>query len=193
MLSRRSFGLIVLSAVMVLTAAWAAVGITVRPQTALGAATRASALPARCCVGMAYDSLHQNVVMFGGLDNNNAVLGETWVWDGTSWSQRNPTASPCPRRSTRAAYDGISQKVLVFGGVAGNGCPVQAGKTLADTWLWDGTNWTQCLATCSTHPGNREGEGLAYDSVRQQVVLFGGTGKATSPAETGPPSARAPQ
>ncbi len=41
----------------------------------------------------------------------------------------------------------------------------------ADTWEWDGTDWTQ---VADTGPDARSGHALAYDSNRQRIVLFGG-------------------
>jgi hypothetical protein len=41
----------------------------------------------------------------------------------------------------------------------------------ADTWEWDGTNWTNAGAT---GPAGRFKHATAYDSGRGQVVLFGG-------------------
>src|SRR5438093_3152784 len=159
MLTRRLVWVLMLITAATIPTARAAFGAGLRTPDVQGGPNGLLAVPTpRCCVGMTYDSTHQRVVMFGGLDNNGVALGETWLWDGTGWSQQFPTSSPCRRRSTRAAFDALSQQVLLFGGVAGDNCPVQAGKTLGDTWLWNGSNWVQCQATCSTHPGNREGE-----------------------------------
>ncbi|HEB53564.1 MAG TPA: hypothetical protein ENI87_09965, partial [bacterium] len=46
------------------------------------------------------------------------------------------------------------------------------GSTLAETWEWDGTDWT--LRTGIGSPGARSHHAMVYDSVRQVVVLFGG-------------------
>jgi len=42
----------------------------------------------------------------------------------------------------------------------------------AETWSWDGQNWTQLFPT--TSPGRRKGAGFAYDSTLAGLVLFGG-------------------
>jgi hypothetical protein len=41
-----------------------------------------------------------------------------------------------------------------------------------DTWTWNGTNWHE--ETPATRPSSRAGHGLAYDSDRARIVLFGG-------------------
>src|SRR6185312_3283923 len=66
------------------------------------------------------------------------------------------------------AYDAAHQRVVLFGGGPG---------TLADTWLWDGDDWTQ--ATPASSPPARFDETLAYDPVHAQVLLFGGTDGTT--------------
>jgi len=64
------------------------------------------------------------------------------------------------------AFDSSIGKVLLFGG--GN---VQ---NMADTWLWDGSNWDQL--SLALEPPGRNVATMAYDSATQQMILFGGTG-----------------
>ena len=45
---------------------------------------------------MAYDFARSRVVLFGGA-NGGGSLADTWEWDGTNWSRRNPTSSPSAR------------------------------------------------------------------------------------------------
>src|SRR5262249_14172263 len=54
---------------------------------------------------------------------------------------------------------------------------------LADTWEWDGTDWTQ-RATASSPPA-RYGHVLAFDSARGRTVLFGSS-SLTDTWEYGP-------
>src|SRR5262249_37811391 len=52
--------------------------------------------PTRSYQGMAYDEARQQVVMFGGLYGSftSAHRGDTWTWDGATWTQRNPASAP---------------------------------------------------------------------------------------------------
>jgi hypothetical protein len=61
--------------------------------------------------------------------------GETWIWDGRSWSQKHPSASPPARQQEAMAYDAGRQVVVLFGGYHK--------PFMADTWTWDGSTWTQ--------------------------------------------------
>jgi hypothetical protein len=117
---------------------------------------------------MAYDSAHGQVVLFGGYNvNSGGYLGDTWVWDGTNWTLKSPSTSPPARDSQAMAYDALHGQVVLFGGYNGN-----SGPYLGDTWVWDGTNWTQ--KPSSTSPPPRSGHAMAYDTAHAQVVLFGG-------------------
>ena len=43
---------------------------------------------ARSDHAMAYDAGHGQTVLFGGGDSTGDFLGDTWVWDGTTWTQK---------------------------------------------------------------------------------------------------------
>ncbi len=128
----------------------------------------------RYAFGMAYDSTQSHVVLFGGALRFNTNLGDTWVWDGTSWTQKSPPTSPPARGYCAMAYDAAHQQVVLFGGFSEPppGPPFVAGTRWGDTWVWDGTNWTQ--KTPQSSPSARTGEAMVYDAAHGQVVLFGG-------------------
>jgi hypothetical protein len=120
---------------------------------------------------MAYDSQHNQVVLFGGIDSSNTELNETWVWDGTNWTNvtpANPSNSPSVRFGFSMVYDSTHHEVVLFGG---QGCCSQ----LNDTWLWDGLNWANVTpSNPADSPSAREYPAMAFDSAHNQVVLFGG-------------------
>jgi uncharacterized protein (TIGR03437 family) len=119
---------------------------------------------------MAYDSMHSQVVLFGGGNGNpvnHGYLNDTWIWDGTNWTQSQPAQSPTPRSNTGIAYDSVHGQTVVFGGEG------VGGSRLGDTWLWDGSNWTQFQ---QIGPPAREYHAMAFDSQHSQVVMFGGEG-----------------
>jgi len=145
-------------------------------------ASPATSPPARFGHAMAYDSERGVVVLFGGGDDPlspTAVLSDTWEWNGATWTQRTPAAVPPARAYHAMAYDSISGVSVLFGGIS----PAIAGGLAADTWLWDGTNWTP--RTPATSPPARYEHGMVFDSARGVTVLFGGSpvppGFASSP------------
>jgi len=117
---------------------------------------------ARMSQALAYDALHDRVVVFGG-DPGGAPLADTWAWDGVLWTQVADTG-PSARHSSAMAYDPQTQRIVLFGGASGP-------NVLGDTWAWDGADWTQ---VADTGPLARAGHAMAYDNALTRVVLFGG-------------------
>ena len=117
--------------------------------------------------GMAYDSVRQRVVLFGGVPD---PTNDTWEWDGTSWAQQPDAPPDLTPRVTVLAYDEARQQTILFGGEGG-------GSNLGDTWAWDGSQW---LRLAESGPSPRHFQAMAYDAARQEIVLFGGTNSLSS-------------
>jgi hypothetical protein len=126
--------------------------------------------PPRSHPAIAYDRARNQVVMFGGIRTStggDAPYGDTWIWDGTNWTEAHPATSPPARTFTEMVYDEARQVTVLFGGSSG-------ATKFNDTWTWDGTNWT--LQDTPTAPSPRNHIGIAYDPIRRVTVLFGGQG-----------------
>lgn len=123
--------------------------------------TRENSPKPRRLHSMAYDSLRDVTVLFGGSTYPGGPLNDTWEWNGTNWSQRFPADYPSARTGHAMAYDSSRNVTVLFGGAG-----------LNDTWEWDGTNWL--LRSPVTSPPGRTGAGMVYDSAREVIVLFGG-------------------
>lgn len=115
---------------------------------------------------VAWDSVRQRLVLFGGRGASTLRLAETWELGPTGWVQRTPMVSPPARSGHDMAYDAVRQRVILFGGFP------DSGTRLGDTWEWDGTNWT--ARTPATSPVARSGHRMSWDPLRSVVVLFGG-------------------
>jgi hypothetical protein len=119
---------------------------------------------ARLGAAAAFDPVHQQGVMFGGVGPSNSLLSDTWLWNGTTWTLANTSSQPPGGRyDAMMAWDG--QHIVLYGGR-------NLQNELADTWIWDGANWSNVTPTNS--PYQRDLAGMAYDSVRNKVVMFGG-------------------
>jgi hypothetical protein len=114
---------------------------------------------------MVYDSVRQRVVLFGGRATSGVTsYGDTWEWDGNSWTFRSG-GGPSPRSNHSMAYDSARQRTVLFGGWT-------TSALLGDTWEWDGSSWLQ--RSPAANPPPRQGHAMAYDAARQRVILFGG-------------------
>ena len=89
------------------------------------------------------------------------------------WVQRFPSTSPPGRMHNIMTYDSDRRVVVLFGGA--RNCVLR--EPTNDTWEYDGEDWHHIVTLHSPPP--RYYGGLAYDSVRRVVVLFGGTDRAS--------------
>jgi len=125
--------------------------------------------PGRNRHAMAYDLRRERVVLFGGYqDNTGQRLGDTWEWDGKSWTQV-ASDGPSPRTHTSLVYDAARDQILLFAGV---GTRDGYYTDNDDTWAWDGVAWRRLAE--GGPPAARNNQGMAYDSARRRVVMFGG-------------------
>ncbi len=129
-------------------------------------------------------------MLFGGAGSSDEDLADTWVWDGTTWTDVSSPTSPQARRQFAMTYDELRQEVVLFGGID-NAAP----EVFEDTWVWNGTTWSNKLVA---GPGARAGHAMAYDAARGEVVLFGvyatrdtwrwnGTSWSLASSNAGPP------
>lgn len=132
-----------------------------------------NAPPARRFHGMGFDPLRRVAVLFGGTDERTpAVFGDTWEYDGTTWSQR-AVAGPPARERFASCFDTARDVFVVFGGASASGQP------LGDTWEYDGAQWTARAPAVA--PAARLGAAMAFAADTGRAVLFGGRG--TDPAQ----------
>lgn len=83
------------------------------------------------------------VVLFGGATvppSAGGLLSDTWVWDGTDWTQIHPTHAPSARMLGPLAYDPATDRLILGNGYTASGF-------VHETWAWDGTDWAQLTPT----------------------------------------------
>ncbi|CAG7645011.1 cadherin-like beta sandwich domain-containing protein [Paenibacillus allorhizosphaerae] len=124
--------------------------------------------PKRKSAAMAYDAVNKKVLLFGG-EGESGLLNDTWLWDGINakWEQVTGLAvAPSARGGAQISYDG--EQLVLFGGYSGTG---NSKPPLGDTWLWNGTAWTQVQQPAQSPPAAYGGQ-MAYDG--NTAVLYGG-------------------
>ncbi len=123
---------------------------------------------ARKRFGIAYAPWLEGTVMFGGtiFDDLGVELSNTlWRFRNGSWAEL-PTSAlrPSPRDYCDLASDNVHELLWTYGGAASTG-------EQKDLWHFDGENWT--LVQEDSPPGTRATHGIAYDPIRDRVVVFG--------------------
>ncbi|HEY6468931.1 MAG TPA: hypothetical protein VI434_04120 [Candidatus Dormibacteraeota bacterium] len=132
--------------------------------------------PPRSAAAMAYDDATGQVVLFGGDTYNGKgnALADTWIWNGTLWSQRKVSPSPPGRIGAAMAYDPVTKQVVLFSGIGNDS------KAEDDTWVWNGASWRD--ARPATNPPPRNDAAIAFDPALGKIVMFGGWDAASGGA-----------
>jgi hypothetical protein len=114
------------------------------------------------------------VILFGGDGPDGVGLGDTWSWNGSTWTQLFPSNSPSARTLAQVAFDSFLNRIVLFGGN-------QTGDIFYDdTWVYDGSTWTKIKP--ATTPQNRYGGLMEYDPLTHSALMFSGYGfGGTSP------------
>jgi len=131
--------------------------------------TTAHSPSGRAKFGMTYDRTREKIVVFGGCNGNPCenAFSDTWVFNGSDWSQVSTSNTPSERISPYMFFDEKLDKIILFGGLNDNG-------DLGDTWSFDGENWIQLLDGSKNSPDPRNAGACAYDPNRQRGLIFGG-------------------
>jgi len=126
--------------------------------------------PSPRSAAIAYDQTSKQIVLFGG-EAGYSFYGDTWTYDGVDWTQQQPTTIPPARCDNALVFNPDLGKVVMFGGLAGP-CEDCGEARLNDTWLWDGSSWTQ--EQIPLNPSARSGTAFDYDQTVNGMLLFGG-------------------
>jgi hypothetical protein len=123
----------------------------------------------RCGHALAFDEEEGVTVLFGGIDPRDQPLGDTWVFDGSSWRQIRGSG-PARRRYAAFAYDPDLKGCVLNGGSEDD-----AGRrSYGDTWLFRERSWTRLENGFDT--AVHDDHGLAYHRAARKLVMFGGLG-----------------
>jgi hypothetical protein len=106
---------------------------------------------------MAYHAEARKLVLFGGYGPSSIRLTDTWLWNGTTWTEHKSTVQPGSSLYGRTmVYDSWRGKIVLT--CTRDGSP--------ETWEWDeAQGWKQWAGSTP-----KEFWGLAYDSRRRVVV-----------------------
>lgn len=88
---------------------------------------------------MAFHDPSGTMVLYGGdvaTARGSQTMGDTWVWDGSTWSKRTPQDSPGPRLLHAMTYHADLKQVILYGGSPD-------ARDSDDAWAWDGENWSR--------------------------------------------------
>lgn len=114
----------------------------------------------RCLHACGYDPATDELILFGGRNDDEPYLGDTWRLGSAGWTEIAGDG-PSPRARSRAAF---TNELLVLGGSGPDGFP-------ADAWVLRDAAWEPGPADV---PADREASAVAV--ANGEVWLFGGEG-----------------
>ena len=120
---------------------------------------------------ISWDPLSKQVLMLGV--NETGLTNVMYRYDAAagSWVQLNPEKLPTCVNEGHLVLQQHNGRLLFMGGVCPTGTP-----SLEEVFEWDGTTWTK--RTILNSLGRNVGQAVAWETVRQRVVAFGGTSLA---------------
>ncbi|MEN0064051.1 MAG: kelch repeat-containing protein [Myxococcota bacterium] len=135
----------------------------------------------RARYAMAVDEEGERALLFGGRwradgeQGDYTLYNDLWQFDFTNdewsllWDGRG--SGPSPRYYGQGAYDQESNRFYVWGGNT-NTDPLAFNIT-GQLWAWDGQTWER-IQTSGQAPSTRSFLGSLHDTVRNNLVIFGG-------------------
>ena len=98
--------------------------------------------PAREMTATAYDSMRNDVVMFGGGGFGPGIApppgDDTWTFDSSGWHEQHPPTSP-PALSDLLMTEDPNTRDLILVGQSS----LDSTSATVETWLWDGRTWAR--------------------------------------------------
>jgi|JI10StandDraft_1071094.scaffolds.fasta_scaffold194930_2 N-acetylneuraminic acid mutarotase len=127
----------------------------------------------RICTALAMFEATSELILFGGTGKNIKTMkvADTWAWNGTKWTEKNPAHSPPKLYCHAMAYDPERKQIVVFGGW-------ENGKPGNSTWIWDGSDWRE--ARPETKPRGATNAAMAFNYATRRLMLFGGVNSDNS-------------
>ncbi|MFN0105617.1 MAG: kelch repeat-containing protein [Bryobacteraceae bacterium] len=123
-----------------------------------------------------YDAARERMVISHGFTNAGR-FDDTWAFDlrSDSWSNISPSGTrPLRRCLHHAVYDGERNLMYLYGGCASGFGPCPLG----DFWAFDLTMNRWLERSGGAVPAPRQQYGMAFDTNRSRLLVFGGSGGA---------------
>ncbi len=138
---------------------------------------------------LAYNSREKAVYLFGGRNMNaGGMYNDLWRWSGSGWEEVCGAAcsdKPSVRWGHAMVYDASRDRLVMFGGLSSPAACT--GGTYEnqcnDVWEWGPFGTAACggpdscwkqRTVSGTPPAPRQNHALAYDTIGERVLMFGG-------------------
>jgi hypothetical protein len=129
----------------------------------------AAAPPAADCYStFAFDETNQQAILVLHGPNISAISSTTWSWDGSTWTQLNPTHNPPVLGGGEQMVFDRAHGELVLTAYTDN----PNNNNFVSTWAWSGRDWIRKPASGDKLPYDPNPGQMVYDAAHQQVMIF---------------------
>lgn len=122
--------------------------------------------PPRVSAAMAYDPALGAVVVYGGTEPGGptgfAPLGDTWEFQGGTWTNITPAGGAGPREAPVLVFDVRANLLVLFGSSSSRA-----------VWALEHGAW-RVLRGIAPMPADHTGPGFVFDPHREAIMLMGG-------------------
>jgi serine/threonine protein kinase/N-acetylneuraminic acid mutarotase len=127
---------------------------------------------------MVWDARDNLLLIFGGINNQGAVLNDLWAYSPGSgnWTQLSAQQAvqsgstcgtvPAPRMNAAMVWDSVDQKILMYGGVDASN------NYFGDLWSFDPTAKTWMAIQCANNSPGARASNAVWDG--QHMFMLGG-------------------
>jgi len=119
--------------------------------------------PPRQLGTMAFNKDRSQLILFGGMDANKKVIGDTWMLKDNQWTGLT-IQGPVPRASHCMAYSDDLKAVVIYGGYINGAASKEFWELKDNTW--------QEIVNGGGPP--RIHAAIAYDPDKGRMLMFGG-------------------
>jgi len=126
--------------------------------------------PARHGARLVLDGNLGQLVLAGGQFPRAPGFDDTWAWDGEDWRKLAPSTTYAGRAFFAMAFDEERDRMVLHGGK-----DVTDGLLLADSWEFDGEDWSRAASDGPAYGWFP----AAFDERRRAVLVQGGSISAT--------------
>ena len=117
---------------------------------------------------LAFDDGGGALLVVGGHDADSEILNDLWTWDGTRWTEVCSTCFGTPAHDRAVVWDTSRHRLV-------SACGWTGSSEITGTFELDGNNF---IVVDAYMPPARDSCGIAFDSSRNAIVLYGGNGSS---------------
>src|ERR1700682_1947008 len=138
-----------------------------KQQARASASVHTLAPPPRAYEAMAEEGASGRLILYGGESPEGALLSDTWLWDGQTWSEHLQSTGP-RIYWPMMAFDSARGQVVLIGSTIYD---ATRAASPTQTWLWRSGSWQQVHP--STAPNSYSADSsIADDASTSRILLY---------------------